>query len=83
MADLGIRPEFDRYDEDMCSSGDWDRLRRRVDDAVGSEDLRSFMSETAARVEALIDEMKLWTCASENVDWMRPHDRRSRPDWVV
>ena len=67
----------------MCSKAEWERLRRRVEDAVESDDLRSFMSEAAARVEALIDEIKLWSCASENSEWTRPCERRSRPDWVV
>lgn len=64
----------------MCSNPEWERLRRKVEDAVESEDLRSFM---AARVEALIDEIKLWTCASENAQWIRRCEQRSRPDWVV
>jgi len=67
----------------MCSNAEWEKLRRRVEDAVESEDLRSFMSEAAARVEALIDETKLWTCASEKVEWIRRCERRSRPNWVV
>ena len=67
----------------MCSKAEWERLRRRVEDAVESEDLRSFMSDAAARVEALIDEIKLWTCASEKAEWIRRCERRSRPDWVV
>jgi hypothetical protein len=32
----------------MCSNADWEKLRRRVEDAVESEDLQSFMSEAAA-----------------------------------
>ena len=67
----------------MCSHAEWEKLRRRVEDAVESEDLRSLMSEAAARVEALVDEIKLWTCASENAEWIRRCGRRSRPDWVV
>ena len=61
----------------MCSHAEWEKLRRRVEDAVESEDLRSFMSEVAARVEVLIDEIKLGTCASENAEWIRRCDRRS------
>jgi hypothetical protein len=67
----------------MCSQAEWDKLRRRVEDAVESEDLRNLMSEAAARVEALIDEIKVWTCAPENAGWVRRCQRRSRSQWAV
>ena len=49
----------------MCSQAEWDKLRRRAEDALASEDVRELMSEAAARFEALIDEIKVWTCAPE------------------
>jgi hypothetical protein len=67
----------------MCSQAEWDELRRRVEDVVQSGELRDLISETAARVEALIDEIKVWTCAPENAEWVRGSQRRSRPEWVV
>ncbi|TMK95595.1 MAG: hypothetical protein E6G34_14325 [Actinobacteria bacterium] len=67
----------------MCGQAEWDKLRGRVEDAVESEDLRNLMSEAAARAEALIDEIKVWTCAPENADWSRRAHRRSRAKWVV
>jgi hypothetical protein len=71
------------YDWNMCSRAEWDKLRRRVEDAVESEDLRHLMSEAAARVEALIDEIKAWACASESGEWRGRSQRRSPPEWVV
>lgn len=67
----------------MCGQAEREKLRRRVENALESEDLRNLMSEAAARVEALIDEIKLWTCAPENADWVRRCQRRSRPESVV
>ena len=67
----------------MCIQADWDKLRRMVEDAVESRDLRNLISETAARVETLIDEISAWTCAPENAEWVRRCQRRSRAEWVV
>ena len=71
------------YDWSMCSQAEWDELRHRVEDAVESGDLRNLICETAARVEALIDEISVWTCAPENAEWVRRCRRRSRAEWVV
>jgi hypothetical protein len=49
----------------MCNNAEWEKLRRRVEDTVESEELRSFISDAAARVDSLIVEMKVWTCAPE------------------
>jgi hypothetical protein len=67
----------------MCSQAEWDKLRRRAEDALASEDLRELMSEAAARFEALIDEIKVWTCAPEDADWVRGCQRRPPSEWVV
>lgn len=67
----------------MCSNAEWEKLRRRVEDAVDSEDLRGFLSEAAVRVEALVDEIKVWNCATENTEWVRRCQPRSRAQWVV
>jgi hypothetical protein len=67
----------------MCSHAEWENVRRRVEDAVESEELREFLSEAAARFEALVDELKDWTCAGENAEWTRRCRSRSRAQWVV
>jgi hypothetical protein len=67
----------------MCSQREWEKLRRRVEDAVESEDLREFLSDAAAHVEALIDEIEAWTCATEDAEWVRRCHPRSRAQWVV
>ena len=77
------QPPRGGYDWRVCILADWDELRRRVEDAVESEDLRTLISETAARVETLIDEISVWTCAPENAEWVRRCQRRPRAEWVV
>jgi hypothetical protein len=67
----------------MCSQPEWDRLRRRFEDAIESEDLRYLISEAAAHLEDLIEEIKVWGCSAENPEWARRRQRRSRPEWVV
>jgi len=67
----------------MCSQAEWDKLRRSARGSVASEDLRELMSEAAACVEALIDEIKVWTCAPEDAECVRRRQRRPRSEWVV
>jgi hypothetical protein len=67
----------------MCSQAEWDVLRRWVEDAVESEDLRDLVSAAAARIEVLIDEVKMRTCAQDDAQRFRGCRRRSRPQWVV
>jgi hypothetical protein len=67
----------------MCSHPEWDKLRRQVEDAIESEDLRYLISEAAAQLEGLIEEIKVWGCKAENPEWVRRRQRRSRPEWVV
>jgi len=71
------------YDWSMCSQAEWDKLRRRAEGALASEDLRELMSEAAARFEALIDEIKVRACAPEDAECVRRPHRRSRSEWVV
>src|SRR5262249_18005884 len=71
------------YDWRRCIQADWAERQRRVEDAVEWADLRKLISETAARVEAPIDEISVWTCAPENGEWVRRCQRRSRAEWVV
>jgi hypothetical protein len=71
------------YASSMCSHEEWQKLRRSFEQTVEAGDLRDLVSEAAARVEALIDELKIWTCPAENAEWVRGSRRRSRPEWVV
>jgi hypothetical protein len=67
----------------MCSYEEWERLARRVQEAVDEGQVREFVADAAARVEALVDELKGWACAREDADWVRGRGRRSRPEWVA
>jgi hypothetical protein len=67
----------------MCSRTEWDCFVRRVEDAVEEGQLRDFVSDAAARIDALIDELAAWACPPENAERFRGPRQRSRPDWVV
>jgi hypothetical protein len=67
----------------MCSHAEWESFVRRVEDAVEEGHLRDFVSDAAARIDALIDEITGWACTPENAKWARGPRRRSRPEWVV
>ena len=67
----------------MCSRAEWDYFVRRVEDAVEEGQLRDFISDAAARIDALIDEITAWACPAEKAEWVRGRRRRSRPEWVV
>jgi hypothetical protein len=67
----------------MCSRTEWDYFVRRVEDAVEEGQLRDFVSDAAARIDALIDEITVWACPPEKAEWVRGRRQRSRPEWVV
>jgi hypothetical protein len=67
----------------MCSHEEWESLRRRFQEAVDEGQLREFVSDTVAHVEAFVDELKSRACAHEDADWARGCGRRSRTDWVA
>jgi len=67
----------------MCSYAEWERLVRRVEETVGEGHVRDLVSDAAARIDALIDEIMGRACAPENAEWVRGRGRRSRPEWVV
>jgi hypothetical protein len=67
----------------MCSSAEWEGFVRRVEEAVEEADFRDLLSDAAARVDVLLDEIMGWACAPENAEWVRGRGRRSRPEWVV
>jgi hypothetical protein len=67
----------------MCSRAEWDYFVRRVEDAVEEGQLRDFISDAAARIDALIDEITAGACPAEKAEWVRGRRRRPRPEWVV
>ena len=67
----------------MCSQTDWQSFARRFEESIEEGHLREFVSDAAARVEALIDEIMSCACAPEHAEWARGRRRRSRPEWVV
>ena len=67
----------------MCSNAEWENLARRVEESLEEGNLRDFVSDAAARVEVLIDEIMGCACAPEHAEWVRGRSRRSRPEWVV
>jgi hypothetical protein len=67
----------------MCSRAEWDYFVRRVEDAVEEGQLRDFISDAAARIDALIDDITAWACPASNAEWVRGRRRRPRPEWVV
>jgi hypothetical protein len=67
----------------MCSYQEWESLWRRFQDGVDEGQLREFVADAAARIEALVDELKSRACASDDADWVRGCGRRSRTEWVA
>lgn len=67
----------------MCGYAEWESVVRRVEEAVEEGHVRDYVSDAAARVDALIDEIMGWACAPENAEWVRGRGRPSRPEWVV
>jgi hypothetical protein len=64
----------------MCSRTEWQYFVRRVEDAVEEGQLRDFVSDAAARIDALIEEITAWACPPEEPEWVR---ERQRPEWFV
>jgi hypothetical protein len=67
----------------MCSHAEWESFKRRVEESIEEGDLRDLVSDAAARVEVLIDEVMRGACAPEHADWHRGRSRRYPPEWVV
>jgi hypothetical protein len=67
----------------MCSYAEWENLLRRVEGAVDEGHVREFVSEAAARVDALIDEIIVRGCTPENAPWVRGRRPGSRAEWVA
>lgn len=67
----------------MCSRAEWDYLVPRVEDTIEEGPLPDCVSDAAARIDALIEEITAWACAQDEAEWFREGRRRSRPRWVV
>jgi hypothetical protein len=64
----------------MCSRAEWQCFVRRVEDVVEEGQLRDFVSDAAARIDALIEEITARACPPEQREWVR---ERQRPEWFV
>lgn len=71
-----------RYDGRMCSHEEWETFRRRFDEGIGEGQVREFVVEAAARIEAFVEELKGRACAPEDADRACGRGRRSRSQWV-
>ena len=66
----------------MCSHQEWETFRRRFEEGVGECQVREFVAEAAARVEAFVEELKGRACAPQDADRACGRGRRSRTQWV-
>ena len=64
------------YDLPMCSQQERESLRRRFEDALDEGQVREFVAEALASVEAFVEELKRRACAPEGADWVRGRSRR-------
>jgi hypothetical protein len=67
----------------MCSYQEWERFTRRIQQAVDEDELREFVADAAARIEAFAEELKSRARAPAGADWARGCGRRSRNEWVA
>jgi len=71
------------YDCVMCSQQEWESLRRRFEDALDDGQLRQFVADALASIEAFVEDLRNRACAPEGADWVRGRGRRSRTEWVA
>jgi hypothetical protein len=68
----------------MCSYQQWESLGRRFHEAVDEDQVREFVADAAARVEALVEELMSRARDPENADWgCGGRHHRSRTEWVA
>jgi len=67
----------------MCSHQEWESLRRRFQEAVDQGQLREFLADATARIEAFVDELKDRSCAPKDADWACGRGPQSRTEWVA
>jgi len=74
------------YDWQMCSYQEWEAIKRRFQ-AVDEDQVREFVVDMGARVEAFIDDLTSRACAPRDTEWVRGCGRRSRTrsrtEWVA
>jgi hypothetical protein len=66
----------------MCSYQEWERLRRGFEEAVDEGQVREFVVDAAARVEAFVEQLKSRARAPESADWTCGRGRRAPAEWV-
>jgi hypothetical protein len=66
----------------MCSHEEWEAFRRRLEEGIGEGQVREFVADAAARIEAFVEDLKGRACAPEDADWACGRGRRSRTQWV-
>ena len=66
----------------MCSHQEWETFRRRFEERVGEGQVREFVAEAAARVEAFVEKLKGRACAPQDADRACGRGPRSRTQWV-
>jgi hypothetical protein len=71
-----------RYDGRMCSHEGWETFKRRFDEGIGERQVREFVVEAAAGIEAFVEELKGRACAPEDADRACGRGRPSRTQWV-
>jgi hypothetical protein len=67
----------------MCSHQEWESLRHRLQEAVSEGELREFVGEAVASVEAFVEELRSRACAPEDAGWACGRGRRSPTEWVA
>jgi hypothetical protein len=67
----------------MCSHQGWESFRRRFQEAIDEGELREFVTDAAARLQAFVDELKSRSCGPEDAGWGRGRGRRSRAEWIA
>jgi hypothetical protein len=70
------------YDWGMCCHQEWERFTRRFEETIGDGQVREFVADAAAHIEALVEGLKRRACAPEDADWACGRGRRSRNQWV-
>jgi hypothetical protein len=66
----------------MCSRAEWEDFVRKVEDVVEEGQLRDFIADAGARIDALIDEINALACRAEKAEWVRGRQRPGT-EWVV
>jgi hypothetical protein len=67
----------------MCSHQEWEGFARRFHQAVDEGQLREFVAETLAGIEAFVEELTSRARAPEDADRVRGCGRRPWTDWVA